>query len=307
LTFEGHLVEYMNCSTCGTSQIVPFPSPQEVSTFYRHDYYGCGGSKFVGGVDAIRNLFIRRRAAKVAAMCGGGTSALLDVGCGSGTFLHCVSQLGIRGFGTELDGPAYERAKRIPGVSVQAAELSDDLFPGMAFDAVTIWHVLEHMWDPASILQAASGRLKAGGVLIVEVPRPESLQGVMTGKHWLHLDPPRHLYQFTDRAMRAMLADAGLSIESVETGAFEMGAMGILQGVLNRVIRPRDLLYNMLSTRNKCPGPLLGKSASVVLAMLLAPVCGVFAAAEMLCGGGVILRYVCRKPASSRPIALSAG
>jgi len=122
------------------------------------------------------------------------------------------------------------------------------------------------------------------------------LQARILGNDWLHLDPPRHLYQFSAMGMRSMLEQAGLNVERVETGAFEMGSMGILQGILNKIIRPRDLFYNMLSTRNRCPGGMLSKLASIMGAVLLAPLCGIYAATEMAFGGGVILRYVCRKP-----------
>lgn len=295
-SFEGREVSYIRCAACETMQIEPFPDAADVLAFYRKDYYGCGGSKFVSGIDSLRNIFIRKRAAAMAAIIGGAAGKrVLDVGCGSGTFLAFMAGLGAEAYGTELDGPAYERAKALAGVAVCAADVTDDLFRGVMFNMVTLWHVLEHTLDPAEVLKACSRKLRSGGILAVEVPRVESGQAVRYGSDWLHLDPPRHVYQFSEKAMRQMLADAGLVIEGRRTAAFEMGAMGELQSMLNRHLRRRDLFYNMLSTRNRCPGSFAEKFKSLALALLFSEPALVIAANEIRRGEGVILRFICRK------------
>jgi len=295
LSSEGREVIYLRCGTCGSMQLDPLPSKADVGTFYKRDYYGCGGSKFIGGIEGLRNLFIKMRARAVMSAAGGGNLKVLDVGCGSGTFLFFMSALGAQTYGTELDGPAYERARTLPGAEIVVGDLADGVFARTEFDVITVWHVLEHTREPAKVLAACAQRLKSGGMLFVEVPRIESWQGQLFGSRWLHLDPPRHLFQFTDAGMQRMLKEAGLKVVSLRCAAFEMGAMGALQGVLNTLIRPRDLFYNMLSTRNRCPGSIGAKVMSVLLALILAPFCALYALLEMWSGNGVVLRYVCRK------------
>ena len=74
-------------------------------------------------------------------------------------------------------------------------ETSLSLLPGQ-FDAVTFWHVLEHLENPGEALVAAGRLLKSNGWLVVAVPDYASLQAKLFGKYWFHLDLPRHLHHF---------------------------------------------------------------------------------------------------------------
>jgi 2-polyprenyl-3-methyl-5-hydroxy-6-metoxy-1,4-benzoquinol methylase len=73
------------------------------------------------------------------------------------------------------------------------SELS--LLPGQ-FDAVTFWHVLEHLENPGEALVAAGRLLKFKAWIVVAVPDYSSLQAKLFGKYWFHLDWPRHLHHF---------------------------------------------------------------------------------------------------------------
>jgi SAM-dependent methyltransferase len=275
--------------------IATVPGQADLAAFYKDSYYGFGATKFVTGAEQIRNLFIKRRANDLLGLMGEKRGRVLDIGCGSGTFLHYLGLAGCEIHGTELEGPAFERAGRVPSIHLGKGEMGLEKYPADFFDAITLWHVLEHLRDPFDILRRCCHLLAGDGVLVVEVPDIDSWQGRIFGNNWLHLDPPRHLYQFTGRALKQLVHRCGFEIIGEENAAFEMGAVGALQGWLNGFIKPRDLFYDMLRTRNKCRGKRGLKLASVVLSAIAAPLACLFALSEIACGSGVICRYTCRK------------
>jgi SAM-dependent methyltransferase len=203
--------------------------------------------------------------------------------------------LGCEVFGTERPGPAFERAARIAGVNMVAGDVCEAGFDPGSFDLVTLWHVLEHLPDPFAAVQCCSRLLRDDGLLVVEVPNLESWQSRAAGVMAFHLDPPRHVLQFTSAALQALCARNGLSCCRRETASLEMGVLGAAQGWMNLVIRPRDLFYDILRTRNRCAGSAPAKALSLALAVPLLPAALAFTVLEAACGHGPVLRCFFRR------------
>ncbi len=106
-----------------------------------------------------------------------------------------------------------------------------------------MWHVLEHLPDPAAAIARAAELLRPGGRLLVSVPNVDSLQARLGGERWFHLDLPRHLFHFGPRSLSAMVERAGLQVARIGHFYPEMEVIGLVQTVLNRVGIERDLLY----------------------------------------------------------------
>ena len=104
----------------------------------------------------------------VAARCPK-PGAILDVGCGRGDLLAQFQARGWRARGTQVSRTAAEAA-RLRGLDVVVGELPDLGLAPASFDAITLFHVLEHLPDPAAYLACARGLLAEGGLLVVEVP-----------------------------------------------------------------------------------------------------------------------------------------
>ncbi|MDA1044455.1 MAG: hypothetical protein O3C57_04445 [Verrucomicrobia bacterium] len=80
-----------------------------------------------------------------------------------------------------------------------------------------------------------------------------------------------------------------------ETASLEMGILGAAQSWLNFLIKPRDLFYDMLRSRNRCSGSPGAKGLSILLALILIPIATAFTLLEAACGHGPVLRLFCRK------------
>jgi SAM-dependent methyltransferase len=121
-------------------------------------------------------------------------AAVLDAGAGRGRLTTALGRHGYRAGGIDA-------SPRAPGIT--RASIEEHTAEGL--DAVVLWHVLEHMPDPAAALEHVRSWLAPGGVLLVGVPNLDSLQGRLAGPKWFHLDLPRHRTHFTPRGIRKLL------------------------------------------------------------------------------------------------------
>jgi hypothetical protein len=97
------------------------------------------------------------------------------------------------------------------GIPVRLGTLDEFSRLGAAYRAITMFYVLEHLFDPMSALRKVFGLLEPGGALLVRVPdttpivRLLSPFGLGDGLY----DPPFHLFDFPPRVLTRMLAEAG--------------------------------------------------------------------------------------------------
>jgi len=144
---------------------------------------------------------------------------LLDVGCGTGEFLEKMKQLGWDVAGVEPDEQAAGVAKERFGLDVSATTLAEARFSSNSFDCITAHQTIEHMHDPIEFLGESLRILKPGGKLIVTTPNISSLGHRVFRRCWRGLEPPRHLFLFSPRALRTCVDRVGFQIEVLRTSA----------------------------------------------------------------------------------------
>lgn len=152
---------------------------------------------------------------------------LLDVGCGSGAYGASLIRLGWQVDGIEPDAAAATRARQA-GLSVQICAASAASLPAAAYDAVVLWHTLEHLEDPVHVLRRLHTTLRPGGLLLVEVPNAVGWVARISGGWWLHLDLPRHRFHYTPTSLRLALAMAGFDLTRLEHIPNPHGLVGAL-------------------------------------------------------------------------------
>jgi SAM-dependent methyltransferase len=142
----------------------------------------------------------------------GPTGLVLDVGCATGNFLAGMRELGWETIGVEPSPHAASYAREVQGLDVHQGTLADAALPAEHVDVVTMWHVLEHVYDPKASLAEAARVLRPGGWIVITVPHLESWEARCFGRYWLGLDFPRHLYLFSRPVLRRYLAEASLAV-----------------------------------------------------------------------------------------------
>jgi len=279
------------CERCGTGETVPKPDPATLEAQYSETYYGPDNIKFVPAVEAFVAWMTRSRAARIHALMGR-RGRILEIGCGRGLLLHQLAQLGHECHGIERSALAARRAARTEGLRIYTQPLEECHFPEQYFDAVILWHVLEHLDHPATSLALMSRMLKPGSLLYLEVPNLTSLQSCTTGKSWFHLDFEHHLYHFAPDGLHRLLASSGFQVEKMTTLSLEQGPYGVLQSWLNAIGGEREQFYRILK-REVSPA-LRVKLGQFALAGTMAIPSLFFALIEAAIGRGGVLRVVAR-------------
>jgi 2-polyprenyl-3-methyl-5-hydroxy-6-metoxy-1,4-benzoquinol methylase len=207
---------YNRCVTCRTVFIVDVPD--DLARYYVRDYHGFGpagtpewtDNPMLLRVEAWRMAMLRRYVDPVP---------LIDVGAGAGAFSAAAKGEGFEVTAIEMDRRCCEYLETGLGVRAICSDQPIEALRKLpAVGAISMWHVLEHLPDPAEMLLAAAERLQPGGVLAIGVPNPGSLQFRLLRTRWAHLDAPRHLCLMPKEALVTYLQRLGMRLLESTTG-----------------------------------------------------------------------------------------
>jgi 2-polyprenyl-3-methyl-5-hydroxy-6-metoxy-1,4-benzoquinol methylase len=209
-------------------------------------------------------------------------ATLLDVGAGRGRFVAAASAAGYRASGIEPSQRGVEAARAL-GVELRQAAVAQAAVAAGTLDAITLWHVLEHLEDPGGAIAQLAGWLRPGGTLLVGVPNLASLQARLGGERWYHLDVPRHRVHYTPAGLSALLNAHGFTVMRIHHVLLEHNPFGLWQSLVSRVSTNPSYLYNLLK-RN---APWRSTDLPITLAALpLAPLAVLAELGAGRCGRG---------------------
>jgi 2-polyprenyl-3-methyl-5-hydroxy-6-metoxy-1,4-benzoquinol methylase len=135
-------------------------------------------------------------------------ATLLDFGCGTGDFLGHAQDTGWQVFGVE---PSHT-ARQVAATRMANIFATIDPVPLHSCNAITLWHVLEHVPDLRKTLDQLTQRLTPDGTIFIAVPNIESADSRHYGITWAGLDVPRHLWHFNRKTMERLLQQHGLKL-----------------------------------------------------------------------------------------------
>lgn len=127
---------------------------------------------------------------------------ILDLGAGTGDFLAEARNRGWKVFGVEPN----EKARAL--AETKGIKLHPDTgqFKSGKFDVITLWHVLEHVYDLRAQIIELEHLLKKGGLLIIAVPNFKSYDAQYYKEHWAAFDVPRHLWHFSQNSFKHLFS-----------------------------------------------------------------------------------------------------
>lgn len=119
---------------------------------------------------------------------------LLEIGPAFGSFCYLAKDAGFHTEAIEMDASCCNFLKDSLGIEAIQSDCAEIALKSLApYDVVALWHVIEHLPNPWSTLEAIIQKLNPGGILVVAAPNPDALQFKLFKKHWTHVDAPRHL------------------------------------------------------------------------------------------------------------------
>jgi SAM-dependent methyltransferase len=216
---------FVRCTGCGLVYQNPRVTLEAIGAYY-DDTYIAHRKKRDWGVAtplferAMRKLDVDkdRIVSKYVRLTPG--SEVLDVGCGAGSFLdHLRRRYGSSVAGVDFkDLSASETLRQVEfhcGLFYEARLAAD------RFDLVTMWHFLEHDYDPLRSLATARRVLRPDGTLVIEVPRLDSRTFSVFGDRWPGLQAPQHTVLFDRDSLLSAVHRSGLDVlDYLPYGAF---------------------------------------------------------------------------------------
>ena len=262
----------LRCAVCGSARTDGEP----VSGLHDSGAYGPGAPRLSRVARPLLGTFDTQRLALLDRVLAPG-ARVLDAGAGRGRWVLAARARGYDAFGLEPSARGRAAAAAI-GAPVEQGDIETATIEAGSLDAVSIWHVLEHLEEPDQALARLRAWLRPGGVVLVGVPNLASLQARLGGTRWFHLDVPRHRTHFTASGLRRLLERAGFTVTAEHHILLEHNAYGMWQSAVNRMTRRPSYLYNLLK-RN---APFDGRDLAVTLLAL--PLVPVAALVEILAG-----------------------
>lgn len=228
--------DYLECGACGTLQICEIP---DMNRYYPNDYYSLNAEENRGAENAsklrlaaryaenfllnrknrLSRLIVRKQwrfrtffpdYLKESLLELEYDSKILDFGCGAGQLLQALYYYGFRNL-TGADAFIESDILYPNGVCVYKRRLSEiDPF----FDLVMLHHSFEHLPDPLESLREIYRLLPPGKFCLIRIP-VKAFAWEKYGVNWVQLDPPRHLFLYTERSFRFLAEKAGFEVAKV--------------------------------------------------------------------------------------------
>ncbi len=202
------------CADCSLRFTQDVPDESSIAPYYQSSEYISHSNTDKGLVNKLYQRVRKYTLQQKASLIIRNTSPkgnLLDIGAGIGAFPAEMKSKGWDITGIEPDEGARAQSKKLFGLHLLPTSSLYQL-PPHSFDAITLWHVLEHVQSLHEYVKQLKSLLKANGKIFIAVPNYQSLDADTYRNNWAAYDVPRHLYHFTPKAMKTLMNKHGLKI-----------------------------------------------------------------------------------------------
>jgi len=223
-TVSQHIFSIWHCNDCTARFTQDVPGQDAIGAYYASENYISHSDTKKGIINSLYHLVRKRtlvaKRSLVINEIGMVKGAILDIGCGTGAFLQTMKEADWNITGIEPDVLARGKAGELYNIHPQEPGKLFEL-PAASFNAITMWHVLEHVHELHAYIKQIADLLAVNGKLFIAVPNYTSKDAAIYAAFWAAYDVPRHLYHFSPQSMEKLLSMHGLKLTSVKPMWFD--------------------------------------------------------------------------------------
>ena len=227
-TVTGEYFKIVQCRSCDFLFTNPRPSATEAGKYYESENYISHSNTNEGIVNKlyhwVRTFTLKQKIHWIQAY--NQSNELLDIGCGNGHFLKACKQAGWKISGMELDKKTAKQAEANTGVKI--ANHLKELESSESFQIITLWHVLEHVYELDEYFSFFKSKLKKNGKLLLALPNPKSHDAEKFKSFWAAYDVPRHIHHFTPKTIELLANKHGFKLVKTKGLIFDSFYISLL-------------------------------------------------------------------------------
>ena len=202
------------CGACYLRFTQDVPDEDSIGPYYQSQDYISHSNTDKGLLNKlyqrVRKLTLKQKADLIVQYTKE-KGSLLDIGAGIGAFLSVMKEKGWEIKGIEPDEGARNKSKELYGLALELPLALYEQRHG-SFDAITLWHVLEHVHSLHQYIEQLKNLLKEEGKLFIAVPNYTSIDAAAYRNYWAAYDVPRHLYHFAPTSIESLASQHGLKL-----------------------------------------------------------------------------------------------
>ena len=214
-TYSHQQFSILQCQSCQLLLTSPRPDQQSIGEFYKSEEYishtGKSNSIFDWIYLKARNYTLSWKHDIITSRKTRGT--ILDYGCGTGEFINYMANNNWEGSAVEPSKEARAKIKS-QNKNLSVFEKLEEL-PENKFDIITLWHVLEHVPNPNTLIAQLKEKLKEDGLIFVAVPNHKSYDAQHYQSHWAAYDVPRHFWHFSQKNVTRLFDNNQLLLKEI--------------------------------------------------------------------------------------------
>ena len=223
-TVSEEVFEVMHCNNCNNRFTQNIAIEAEIGKYYQSEnYISHSDTKkdFISKVyHAVRNITLVSKQKLVKKFTNQAKGNLLDIGAGTGAFANVMTKSGWNVTALEPDAQARQKAIENYNLTLQPSSALFE-FNTKQFDAITMWHVMEHVHDIDNYLEQFKKIIKPTGKIFIAVPNYTSFDATYYQQFWAGYDVPRHLYHFSPHGMKQIAQQHGLFVSKTKPMWFD--------------------------------------------------------------------------------------
>jgi SAM-dependent methyltransferase len=246
------------CNNCTGAFTQNIPNEATIGPYYNFAAYVSHNNEAKGLINNLylkaRNYTLNKKIQWLKKYVKQNQITLADVGAGTGAFVHYAQSKNINSIGFEPDDKARQVAKE--SYQIQLENSSSWFNHNASFDAISLWHVLEHLHSLDAYMQSFYQKLNANGKLFIAVPNYASADATFYKQFWAAYDVPRHLYHFNAPCMAMLAEKYNFTIEatipmwldgyyvSMLSEKHKKASLGFIKGVFRGLLTHVKILIN---------------------------------------------------------------